>query len=197
MGEAFRGALLPSNNLIIWERNADTHISAFIAQLHLSTFMPLNFLATKGKVKENLQVQFADYIPLHSKGFYLLMADISLLTESFLELCGKQQLRLHLRTVEDDACSKFHVDGYPMRLICTYDGPGTEWLPNDKVNRKALGTTNRRIVTNPMYIRQMKPFHVGIMKGDILGPNTKNGVVHRSPSIKEKGLKRFVLRLDI
>ncbi len=194
--EAFRLARQPSNNMVIWEREADERISGFIELLYEATFTPLNILVEKGMANESLKHHLAAYLPLNADGLDALITDISLLTEKFLELCDEQQLRLHLRTVKDDACEKFHVDGYPMRLICTYDGPGTEWLPNDKVNRKALGTTNERIVAHPDYIRQMQPFAVGIMKGDNLTHSAKNGTVHRSPSIKDKGLKRFVLRMD-
>ena len=115
-----------------------------------------------------------------------------MLTDLFMKLTERSQTQLLLQTVENDACRKFHVDLYPIRLICTYDGPGTQWLPNHQVRREALQTINEQIAKESSKVQYMNRFHVGIMKGS----QTNYGIVHRSPPIKEQGLKRFVFRLD-
>lgn len=181
-------------NLVIWERESDPEIQSFIKDLYYSVFRPVDLVMLSGSVRDQLAALFASDSGI---GSAKLRDDIVTLTEYFLKVNGRDLLRLHLRVVEDDACQKFHVDRYALRLICTYDGPGTEWVPDDHVNRKALGTDNNQIVRDPRYINQMHCFHVGMMKGDLQDCRKGNGIVHRSPPVVEKGQKRLVLRLDI
>ncbi|MGD1892519.1 MAG: DUF1826 domain-containing protein [Cyclobacteriaceae bacterium] len=193
--EAFRQIQKPDINLVVCPRVADQFITSFIQLVYLSHFHPVSLATNKGLVREQLSEAFSDYIPLYSEGAYRLIEDMVMLTDLFLKLTQRTQVQLLLQTVSNDACRKFHVDLYQIRLICTYDGPGTQWLPNDQVKREALGTTNEQITKDLSKIQQMGHFHVGIMKGGQVHP-TSQGVVHRSPPIMEQGLKRFVFRLD-
>lgn len=181
-------------NLVIWEREPDTEIQTFIHELYNSVFGPVNLSIAAGLVSEQLMTLFGDD---HSPGADRLRDDIITLTEYFLKASRSDLLKLHLRVVDDDACQKFHVDRYSLRLICTYDGPGTEWVPDSLINRKALGTTNEQIVRDVSQIQRMGCFHVGMMKGDLKDCRFGKGVVHRSPPVSETGLKRLVLRLDV
>ncbi|QRM33208.1 DUF1826 domain-containing protein (plasmid) [Microvirga sp. VF16] len=58
-----------------------------------------------------------------------LVNDLSFLGLMFEQLTGAQRLCLRLDVIEDDACRKFHVDNVFYRLVTTYRGPGTQWLP--------------------------------------------------------------------
>ncbi|MEM9830853.1 MAG: DUF1826 domain-containing protein [Bacteroidota bacterium] len=193
--EAFWQIQQPDVNLVVCPRAVDQSITSFIQLVYLSHFHPVSLAAYKGLVKEQLSEALSDYIPLHREGALQLMEDMAMLTDLFMKLTKRSQAQLLLQTVKNDACRKFHVDLYPIRLICTYDGPGTQWLPNDQVRREALQTTNEQITKDPSKIQNMGSFHVGIMKGNQAHP-THPGIVHRSPPIKAQGLKRFVFRLD-
>lgn len=84
------------------------------------------------------------------------------------------------------------------RLFTTYIGPGTEWLPEEAVNRKALGTTNEKIVMDKSKIQRIQTGHLAILKGELPNHNESvKGIVHRSPEIKNSGGKRIILRIDI
>lgn len=103
-----------------------------------------------------------------------------------------------MKVITSNACAKFHIDGYSLRLFTTYYGPGTEWLPENAVNRNALGTTNEQIVKDQSKINRLGTGHVAILKGEL--PNRKNsvrGIVHKSPEITGSGDKRIILRVDI
>ena len=105
---------------------------------------------------------------------------------------------MHLKMISDDACTKFHTDGYSLRLFTTYHGKGTEWLPEKAVNRTFLGQSNDLIVKDASRIQQMDAFEVGILKGEIPGKaSSVKGIVHRSPKIAHTGEKRIILRVDI
>ncbi|WKN46403.1 DUF1826 domain-containing protein [Tunicatimonas pelagia] len=178
--------------MVVCPRTVEHSIASFIQLVYLSPFHPVSLAANQGQVREQLSEALSDYISLHSEGAFRLIEDMVMLTDLFMKLTHRSQTQLLLQTVENDACRKFHVDLYPIRLICTYDGPGTQWLPNHQVNRKALQTTNEQIAKDPYNIQNMGSFHVGIMKGN----QTNYGIVHRSPPIKEQGLKRSIFRLD-
>ena len=106
-------------------------------------------------------------------------------------------MTLRLKTTESDDCRRFHVDRTRLRLLCTYQGPGTEWLTDAQVDRAAQrsGAPNEDIVRfgHPSCFR---PFWVGVMKGDAYSNNAGRGLVHRSPPIAGSGQARVLFCLD-
>ena len=46
----------------------------------------------------------------------------------FATLAASPVVQMRLEHVTDDACCRFHVDAVGPRLLCTYAGPGTEWM---------------------------------------------------------------------
>jgi hypothetical protein len=129
-----------------------------------------------------------------------LQADVADLLARFCEIAGSLRVRVALKAVTTDACRKFHADSLPMRMITTYVGPGTEWLPSYAVSRDVLAEppecpseANRAIVRDCRAIRRARAGDVLLMKGERHphGP----GCVHRSPPISAAGLTRLVLTL--
>jgi len=95
---------------------------------------------------------------------WALYSDIRKLAEFFAKISGSPVVKLRLEHVTDDACRKFHVDHVGMRLLCTYIGPGTEWID-------ATGK-----------VKRMSPMDVAIFKGEtcpVPGPRIR----HRSPPL--------------
>jgi len=125
------------------------------------------------------------------------VADMAQLLGHFFELIASLEtphsVRLRIESLADDACRRFHVDRSRLRLLCTYRGPGTEWLAEDQVNRHALAThqPNERILRfgEP---RRLEPFWVAVMKGDRFPGNAGRGLVHRSPPIAGTGRRRLL-----
>ena len=75
-------------------------------------------------------------------------------------------IKLQLEIVTTDMCRLFHADYYRQRLLCTYLGPGTEWLDHSNVNRHALGKgRNNNIVKDETAINRANTFDVLILKG--------------------------------
>ena len=44
--------------------------------------------------------------------------------------------------IESPKCPRFHDDNLKCRLVSTYKGPATQWLPHSLVNRDKLGDGN-------------------------------------------------------
>ncbi|MCY7293820.1 DUF1826 domain-containing protein [Alteromonas sp. a30] len=54
-------------------------------------------------------------------------------------LFGLEEVGLRLSVLDKAMCPRFHVDKVPFRLVTTYSGIGSQWLPNEQVNREKLG----------------------------------------------------------
>ena len=186
----------PSINLVHHQRVFDEDIHLFANTLMANNFNGIDAVITADSVKELIANEL-DKSAVHTSGKLTLRDDMVSLTHLFLSITQKQQTRLLLKIVCDDACRKFHTDRYDLRLLCTYVGSGTEWIEDRFVNRNSLeGGNNDSIIKDPSKIKTMKPFEVGILKGEASAANKGKGVVHRSPPIQQKNEKRLVFRLD-
>ena len=99
-------------------------------------------------------------------------------------------------------CPKFHVDKIPCRLVTTYQGIATEWLPHRVVNRTKLGSGSNGLSDSEsgLYqqesdIQQLTSGEVALLKGENWYANERAGLVHRSPQIPD-GEHRLLLTLD-
>jgi len=131
-----------------------------------------------------------------------LRADIELLADMYSCLFDLIGVGLRLTTLTDTMCPKFHVDRVPCRLITTYVGPGTEWLPHDSVDRSKLGAGSGGLsdAESGLYpptqsVQALAPGDVALLKGELWEGNEAAGVVHRSPAVAP-GQRRLILTFD-
>ena len=108
-----------------------------------------------------------------------------------------RKVTLRLETTDQDGCPRFHTDRTHLRLLCTYLGPGTEWLRNDQANREAqlAGAPNSEILLTDKP-SQLGRFWVGLLKGSAFPGNSLNGLIHRSPPSQGPGVNRVLFCLD-
>ena len=109
-----------------------------------------------------------------------LAADLARLSRLFADLLGTTVVRARLEAIHGPACRLFHADWVSLRLLCTYAGAGTEWVPDEAVDRGRLGD-NAAAVPDPAAVRRLPRFAAAILKGRTWPGNTERGVVHRSP----------------
>lgn len=131
-----------------------------------------------------------------------LSEDIAELVDMFCSLFDLKHAGLRLTALNQTMCPRFHVDKVPCRLITTYLGSATEWLPNAIVDRTKLGTGNNGlpdeisgIYQNVKDIQQINNCDVALVKGELWEGNENAGLVHRSPSLST-GEQRLLLTLD-
>ncbi|KKO43965.1 hypothetical protein WG68_17875 [Arsukibacterium ikkense] len=167
--EVLTGIFAPDVNLASWQRPADPIISAYCAQLAFA--MPLKRIVTTATVQADIAAALPD-----APGKAELLADIALQCEMFSCLMDCQQLGLRLETLSKPMCPKFHTDHLVCRLVCTYQGPGTEWQGDSPADHK-----------------QATPFAVTLLKGSGWEGNEQQAIVHRSPA---SDLPRVLLTLD-
>nr|WP_225587863.1 DUF1826 domain-containing protein [Methylomonas fluvii] len=137
-------------------------------------------------------------------GYHTWLADIKLLATAFCELFELKQTGLRLRTLKTAMCPRFHVDRVPARMICSYGGIGTEWLPEYALDRRKLGMgsggledAQSGLIADQTAIRRMPAYAVGLMKGEAWEGNEGQGFVHRSPTPMAVQPRRLVLTLDM
>ena len=123
-----------------------------------------------------------------------ILNDIEVLLSQFKLVSKVDYFKLILSTVNSNMCSKFHTDNNTLRLLCTYAGPGTLWLPKTAV--KSVKNPNE-VNWEDEFSNEIQQAQIGevvLLKG-MLYPNG-NAVMHKSPSIEEAGNKRLLLRID-
>ena len=185
-------------NLAIYRRKPGSALHRAVQALANSDFKNLGLsIDTSEDYKKILNLHLSKWTFLNLQEIETLVEDIVLFSSIFSQVCKSNSINLYLKSVSDDSCRKFHVDGYAFRLFCCYRGPGTEWTYNNNVNRKYLGLgENEQIIKDQKRIERLEPFDVAILKGELPTLRTGNGIVHRSPPIEEKNEKRLILRLD-
>lgn len=129
-----------------------------------------------------------------------LLQDLDALARRFVDLAkdlpAPTPIGLRLEVIAATGCPRFHVDHSQLRLLCTYQGPGTEWLHADQVDRAALydHQPNERI------LRAGRPAclatgAVAVFKGERYPGQRGRGLVHRSPPAT--GRMRLLYCLDV
>lgn len=124
-----------------------------------------------------------------------LLGDVDGLVHRVSRITGDRTLHLQLNVVSRDACRYFHIDAVPARLMCSYIGPGTQWIDPSRAGRESTGAAGTaRILERPELIQHMRTGTVGVFRGG-LGSPPGEGLVHRSPPIEATGERRFVLNI--
>ncbi|GAB3451483.1 hypothetical protein GCM10027396_27760 [Insolitispirillum peregrinum] len=111
-------------------------------------------------------------------------------------LSGANAVKVRLDRITNNACRLFHPDNVSLRLVCTYRGPATQWLPKEACDRSGIGSGNNdAIVRDWSRVQSLRPFWVGVMKGERWPGHQGGGLLHRSPPL-ETGDWRMFLALD-
>mgnify|MGYP001568777567 CR=1 FL=1 len=131
-----------------------------------------------------------------------LAENITELVDMYCCLFDLKRAGLRLTALDKAMCPKFHVDAVPCRLVTTYQGVATQWLPHQAVNRSKLGVGSRGIADNVsgLYknesdIQQLDCGDVALLKGESWLGNQHAGLVHRSPALDSHNY-RLLLTLD-
>lgn len=128
----------------------------------------------------------------------LIKKDIlSIIDQSFSIDESVVPFEFSLREVKGVPCTKLHADFLPLRLICTYFGEGTLFLPSSSTRYPCLneGRPNKRvhIKNTPSY--QAKDFDLLLLKGRKFNKGEMRPCAHRSPEL-DPNKKRLVLKVD-
>ncbi len=118
-----------------------------------------------------------------------LLDDLLDLSRWFADASQNQTVRIRFETVNDNGCRRFHLDNVSMRLVITYSGPGTQWVPT------AFADAAREQQEN--YVGPLNCLGTGdaaIFRGKKSGANSL--IRHRSPPLKPGSPARLVAVID-
>lgn len=131
-----------------------------------------------------------------------LLNDICQLVQLYADLLDCPQVGIRLEVLTHAMCPRFHIDRTGIRLLCTYIGPGTEWLEEGFCNRAALKhphatleAFHSALILHPQGLRQATQYELVLLKGSRWQGNDHAGAIHRSPQIPPD-VTRVVLALD-
>ncbi len=132
-----------------------------------------------------------------------LSEDITKLVGIFCNLFELERAGLRLTTLDHTMCPRFHVDRIPCRLVTTYQGAATQWLPHRLVDRSKLSSGNQGkpdeqsglFEKTDAIIQQLNQGDVALLKGECWKGNEGAGLVHRSPQLANDA-RRLLLTLD-
>jgi hypothetical protein len=118
----------------------------------------------------------------------VLLHDIRALAVLFALLGGTPQaVRARLDVIDGPGCWRWHADAVPLRLLCTYHGPGTEVLDS------AAGAEAARALPAATSGLVLPTGAVALLKGEGHPSGRGRGCIHRSP---QNAGPRLLLCLD-
>lgn len=187
-----------SHNIAIWRRNLPSDLQLDVKSL-LASGKSLQISLTLSP--QNCRAGLKGALQNH-ENTNALVEDISMLVDLYCRLFGLKDARLRLTALDRVMCSRFHVDNLPCRLVTTYLGCGTQWLPHETVDRTKLGKGNNGlpdelsgIYRSAGDIQQLTNGDVALLKGARWEGSGPFALVHRSPRPKP-GETRLLLTLD-
>ncbi len=131
-----------------------------------------------------------------------LADSVAELVDMFCYLFDLKRAGLRLATLDRAMCPRFHVDRIPCRLITTYHGVATEWLPHEAVGRATPGPGSQRqpgfgpgLYADLSNTQRLSCGDIALLKGSLWVGNEDAGLVHRSPEVPA-GETRLMLSLD-
>lgn len=183
-------------NIAVWKRNLSLELKLAVDVLiNTNPNLQASMTLTPANALEHMMDLLGQ--TEHEK---LLAQDIAILVDMFCCLFELERVGLRVAVLSNAMCPRFHVDRVPCRLITTYQGEATQWLPNRTADRSKLGHGSRGLPDHDsgLYsqatgIHQLNEGDVALLKGESWEGNEGAGLIHRSPSINEP---RLLLTLD-
>jgi hypothetical protein len=188
-----------SVNLCIWQRQCDTPIIRYASELTKKKHWSLRSVVNLNELDH---VVYSALPMLNDEaGRLALSEDIGSVARLFADLFELSSVGIRLSVLDTTMCPRFHTDNVPCRLVTTYIGKGTEWLPEYAVDRTKLGhvssglkDSESGVYLTKSDIQQLNAGDVALMKGT--GWNDYEApITHRSPNIVSDE-RRLVLTLD-
>ena len=181
-----------SNNnsyLSIVERMVPKESNLFFSDLLKNPFN-INTLISKENALKDINKAFDKTIlkKIKTNKFYKRwIIDMAQICSTFCETIKSKSVNFSIQTTR--SCKRYHIDNVPMRLLVTYYGIGTEWLPSSASNYSAYynGENNENITIDHTKIKFINAWDIAVFKGQKY--NGKNeGILHRTPNASLKNI---------
>lgn len=194
----------PRTALWVWRRAPQAALARYIERIRDRQRIALDVVVPAGgDIRTRIDPALSANGVAPEPGLAAWAADIDRLKVLLVSQTGAGAVRLRLESVEETGERLFHFDSITLRLLCTYAGPGTQWLPEDNVDRaqlrlqgRSVAAANRAIVKDARRVHALRPWWVAVLKGEAFPGNAGRGLVHRPPPAGRRGETRVRLRID-
>lgn len=191
-------------SVAVWNRPEAPLISQYYSEVFKSLGMGIRGVFSMASLREEI----ATLLPnaQSNVGKQAAIDDIYLLSDMLTTLFDCDSVGVRLVPLSSAMCPSFHVDNIPVRLVSTYLGEGTEWLPIESVvtspmiglgGENAHGLSKNRLgqCYQENSVRQMNALDVGLLKGKSWQGHEEFAAVHRSCRV-QPNTQRVLLTLD-
>jgi len=183
-------------SLAIWSRTVPEPVPRFLDSLPESSLPNERFIVDSDEACAAVTACVNETLPHDCSERTLFISDICALVGIFQRTTGSRRMLIRLEAVANDSCRRFHADSVGVRLLSTYRGPGTQWLPVNSETRPSPGRCpDSNVQEETRDIRQLPRFAVGMFKG-LAHPAGGPAAIHRSPPIAGTGTTRLLLAVD-
>lgn len=189
--EELKGFTKRSEQLGIMERKVPAGAETFFDKLMsipFKIFGKVNKDSALKDIREILTDELSDEIK-RDPFYESWLSDMAMICETFCDIEGSDSIGFWLGS--NRGCRRYHIDNVPQRMLVTYAGKGTEWLPDEVADREAFasGEPNEKIVKDRSAIQFLNQWDMAVFRG---GPN---GLLHRTPDAALNG-PSILMRLD-
>ncbi|MDP3417802.1 DUF1826 domain-containing protein [Falsiroseomonas sp.] len=184
--QVLAGIQQPGTSIAIWARRLPGNLIRDLAGL--AACAP--FAVTVEDAPDEAVGRMAEGLPQPAPIDLLL--DVLHLARIFTHVTRADRLRLRLEALDGPGCHRWHADAIGLRLLCTYRGPGTEWLALPGGARAA------RMLQDgpPPPANRLNTGEVALLKGEGFPGHAGQGCIHRSPPRAPGAPPRLLLCLD-
>lgn len=186
------------SQICIWQRDEPVGVTEYLQAIIGSGYTGPGFRKTV-VVGEELSLDELPDLP----GKAAMIRDMSGMLAIYADLLGCEHIGMRLEIVDQAMCPRFHVDRTGIRMLCTYRGPGTEYLTEAAADRGRLGAASMGlddeisgVILDPAGMGQAPTFSVVLLKGALWQGNECLGAIHRSPKVPQAQCPRIALVLD-
>lgn len=130
--------------------------------------------------------------------------ELATLAATLCALLGSRSARLRIEVATRTTCPRFHVDNVPARLLCTWRGPGTDYLEGRCADRSRLGPGSdglpdefSGLILDSAGVHRIPLFAVAVLKGERWPDRRSRGAIHRSPAMPPGAGPRVMVAIDI
>lgn len=179
------------DQLAIFKREKPVDAGAFFSKFRSFSFAVAGEVGRTDAI-EDIRFILQEDLPaeIRTDPFYeVWLEDMARVCSLFCEVEQSTEIRMWVGSRR--GCRRYHVDNVPRRLLVTYDGRGTEWLPDDAADRDAFfnGEPNEKIVRDCSARQFMTEWDISIFRGGAAG------LLHKTPGDALNG-HSVLMRLD-
>lgn len=176
-----RPAMERASDAAIWTRPLPLSVEDWLNDIPAKNLPDGRYILRPSEAAACVETLFAARGLVATPALTWLSKDAERLAHSVCDVAGTEKVRLRLETVDDNACSRLHIDNVVARMICTYRGPGTQ-----------LGLDT----SAPDDIQTVPTGMPVLLKGKLWPGECAPELRHRSPPIEGTGITRLVLVLE-